>query len=185
MSHSLLRALNNRWSISACCIVAFLPSGVQKQQVVNLFSKYRNMELVLGWKKSISRISNLNISTLTGTLVNVIMRTLPLKPLLLFQFCSGAQPVMRVFKTILYKQEVMYAVLVHSPVSNELLSDRPLLTDDPNSVCSYRDGCFIWRPEAMCETHRWEWEDRIRNTCRGREDNKLNPCIKVKYVIII
>ncbi|XP_030294320.1 uncharacterized protein LOC115594399 isoform X2 [Sparus aurata] len=72
------------------------------------------------------------------------------------QFCSGAQPIMRVFKTVLYKQEVMYAVLVHSPVSDELLSDRPLLTDDPNSVCSYRDGCFVWKPEAMCETHRCE-----------------------------
>ncbi|XP_030294464.1 uncharacterized protein LOC115594499 [Sparus aurata] len=71
------------------------------------------------------------------------------------QFCSGAQPVMRVFKTILYKKKVMYVVLVHSPVSNELLSDRPLLTDDPNSVCSYRDGCFIWRPESMCGTHKY------------------------------
>ncbi|KAM8741783.1 uncharacterized protein AB9X84_019060 [Acanthopagrus schlegelii] len=72
------------------------------------------------------------------------------------QFCSGAQPVMRVFKTVLYKQEVMYVVLVHSPVNDELLSERPLLTDDPNSVCSYRGGCFIWRPEAMCGTHRCE-----------------------------
>ncbi|KAM8741790.1 uncharacterized protein AB9X84_019066 isoform 2-T2 [Acanthopagrus schlegelii] len=41
------------------------------------------------------------------------------------QFCSGAQPVMRVFKTVLYKQEVI-------------------------------GGCFIWRPEAMCGTHRCE-----------------------------
>ncbi|XP_073336220.1 uncharacterized protein [Pagrus major] len=71
------------------------------------------------------------------------------------QFCSGAQPVMRVFKTILYKQKVMYVVLVHSPVSDELLSDRPLLTDDPNSVCSYRDGCFTWRPLSMCGTHNY------------------------------
>ncbi|XP_030293207.1 uncharacterized protein LOC115593735 [Sparus aurata] len=72
------------------------------------------------------------------------------------QCCSGAQPVMRVFKTVLYKQEVMYVILVHSPANQELFSDRPLLTDDPNSICSYKDGCFIWRPEAMCETHSYE-----------------------------
>ncbi|XP_026184315.1 uncharacterized protein LOC113143069 [Mastacembelus armatus] len=72
------------------------------------------------------------------------------------QCCSGAQPVMRVFKTILYKQEVMYVVLVHSPVNQELSSEYPELTDDPNAVCVYKDGRFVWRPEAMCETHRYE-----------------------------
>ncbi|XP_030294318.1 uncharacterized protein LOC115594397 [Sparus aurata] len=72
------------------------------------------------------------------------------------QFCSGAQPVMRVYETVLYSQQVMYVILVHSPANQQLFSDRPLLTDDPNSVCSYKDGRFIWRPEAMCETHRCE-----------------------------
>nr|XP_046267623.1 uncharacterized protein LOC124071186 [Scatophagus argus] len=71
------------------------------------------------------------------------------------QFCSNNQPVLRVLKTVLYKQEVMYAVLVHSPTNQELWSHLPLLTDDPNSVCAFKDGCFIWRPEAMCETHRY------------------------------
>ncbi|KAI3374073.1 hypothetical protein L3Q82_022626 [Scortum barcoo] len=69
------------------------------------------------------------------------------------QFCSGDQPIMRVFETVLYKQEVMYVVLVHSPANQEQFSEYPLLTDDPESVCTFRDGCFIWRPEAMCETH--------------------------------
>ncbi|XP_026184316.1 uncharacterized protein LOC113143254 [Mastacembelus armatus] len=72
------------------------------------------------------------------------------------QCCSGAQPVMRVFKTVLYKQEVMYVVLVHSPANQELFSEYPELTDDPNAVCVYKDGRFVWRPEAMCETHRYE-----------------------------
>ncbi|XP_038564048.1 uncharacterized protein LOC119895191 isoform X2 [Micropterus salmoides] len=72
------------------------------------------------------------------------------------QFCSGAQPVMRVYETVLYKQEVMYVVLVHSPANQEQFSKYPLLTDDPNSVCTYRDGCFIWRPEAMSGTHRYK-----------------------------
>ncbi|XP_049896272.1 uncharacterized protein LOC126387698 [Epinephelus moara] len=71
------------------------------------------------------------------------------------QFCSGAQPIMRVFETVLYKQEVVYTVLVHSPANQEF-SDYPLLTDDPDAVCAYRDGRFIWRPEAMSETHSYE-----------------------------
>ncbi|XP_030603001.1 uncharacterized protein LOC115792557 [Archocentrus centrarchus] len=75
------------------------------------------------------------------------------------QFCSGAPPVLRVFKTCLYKQEVVYAVLVHSPDNNELFSDYPELPDDDlNAVCAYRrdQNIFIWRPEAMCGTHWYE-----------------------------
>ncbi|XP_044226092.1 uncharacterized protein LOC122995131 [Thunnus albacares] len=85
--------------------------------------------------------------------------TFPLEELLMAysqQLCSGTQPIMRVFKTVLYKQEVMYAVLVHSPANQELFSEYPLLTDDPNAICAYRDGHFIWRPEAMCGTHSYE-----------------------------
>ncbi|KAG8008375.1 hypothetical protein GBF38_019516 [Nibea albiflora] len=72
------------------------------------------------------------------------------------QFCSGAQPVMRVFKTTLHKKEVVYTVLVHSPADQEPFSHLPLLTDDPDSVCSYKDGCFIWRSQAMCKEHGFE-----------------------------
>eukprot|EP00064_Thunnus_orientalis_P024627 superscaffoldBa00010857_g24928 len=82
--------------------------------------------------------------------------TFPLKELLTAysqQFCLDKQPVMRVYETVLYKQQVMYAVLVHSPANEKLFSKFPLLTDDPKAVCAYRDGHFIWRPEAMCETH--------------------------------
>ncbi|KAK2827978.1 hypothetical protein Q5P01_019012 [Channa striata] len=76
------------------------------------------------------------------------------------QFCSGGQPIMRIFRTVLYKQEVVHVVLVHSPTNQELFSEFPLLTDDPNAVCVYRDGHFIWRPEAMCETHGYELIER-------------------------
>ncbi|XP_026213352.1 uncharacterized protein LOC113160347 isoform X1 [Anabas testudineus] len=55
------------------------------------------------------------------------------------QFCSGAQPVLRVFETVLYKQEVVYSVLVHSPANQELFLKYPLLTDDPNVVCAFKD----------------------------------------------
>ncbi|XP_015243719.1 PREDICTED: uncharacterized protein LOC107093265 [Cyprinodon variegatus] len=71
------------------------------------------------------------------------------------QFCSGSEPIMRVYRTVLYKQEVMHVVLVHSP-TNQNFSRYPLLTNDPDGICAYRDGHFIWRPEAMCETHWWE-----------------------------
>ncbi|XP_033992884.1 uncharacterized protein LOC117488193 [Trematomus bernacchii] len=91
--------------------------------------------------------------------------TFPLQELLeaySLQFCGGEQPLMRVYETHLYKQEVMYAVLVHSPANQEQFSEYPLLSDDPNAVCCYRDGRFIWRPEAMCATHRYElfWNNK-------------------------
>ncbi|XP_040906774.1 uncharacterized protein LOC121190253 isoform X2 [Toxotes jaculatrix] len=69
------------------------------------------------------------------------------------QFCQGAQPLMQVFETVLYKQEVMYVVLVDRP---ENAAQYPLLSDDPTAVCAYEDGHFIWRPEAMCNTHSYE-----------------------------
>ncbi|XP_041656541.1 uncharacterized protein LOC121518356 [Cheilinus undulatus] len=74
------------------------------------------------------------------------------------QFCGGAEPVMRVMETVLYKQEVMYVVLVHSPANQEWSKRYPLLTDHPGAVCCYRDGYFLWRPEAMCKMH---WNELI------------------------
>ncbi|XP_023198456.1 uncharacterized protein LOC111610120 [Xiphophorus maculatus] len=75
------------------------------------------------------------------------------------QICSGADPVMRVLRTDLHKQEVVYAILVHSPNLNKKFSKHPLLEDDPNAICVYRDGRFIWRSEAMCETHWYEFDE--------------------------
>ncbi|KAK1882911.1 Ferredoxin--NADP reductase [Dissostichus eleginoides] len=85
--------------------------------------------------------------------------TFPLQELLeaySLQFCGGQQPVMRMYHTRLYRQEVMYMVLVDSPANQEQFSEYPRLIHDPNAVCCYRDGRFIWRPEAMCGTHRYE-----------------------------
>ncbi|XP_030266700.1 uncharacterized protein LOC115577975 [Sparus aurata] len=96
------------------------------------------------------------------------------------QCCSGAQPVMRVYETVLYRQQVMYVILVHSPANQELFSDRPLLTDDPNSVCSYKDGCFIWRPEAICETHSYELVKRSDE--KQMEAGMVEPSRKEFYV---
>ncbi|XP_029925501.1 uncharacterized protein LOC115371973 [Myripristis murdjan] len=76
------------------------------------------------------------------------------------QLCDSMEPVLRVYDTVLYKQEVMYSVLVHSEDYNYLFEDYPLLTDSPDEVCAYEDGTFIWRSEAMSQHHRFklvEW----------------------------
>ncbi|XP_022070692.1 uncharacterized protein LOC110965835 [Acanthochromis polyacanthus] len=70
------------------------------------------------------------------------------------QFCSGDQPVMRLYETVLHPKEVQHTVLVHSPANQEDFSEYPLLTDDPNAICVYKDGRFIWRPYAICSEHR-------------------------------
>ncbi|XP_058484425.1 uncharacterized protein LOC131459017 isoform X1 [Solea solea] len=72
------------------------------------------------------------------------------------QFCSGTQPVFQVYETVLYKKEVMYVILVDTPQRRR----HPLLADSPDTVCAYRDGRFIWRPEAMSETH---WLELVQN----------------------
>ncbi|XP_027887377.1 uncharacterized protein LOC114153195 [Xiphophorus couchianus] len=69
------------------------------------------------------------------------------------QFCSGARPIMRMYRTVLYSQEVMHVVLIHSPANEREFSQYPPMSDAPDAVCVYRDGRFLWRPEAMCETH--------------------------------
>ncbi|XP_055082667.1 uncharacterized protein LOC129456800 [Periophthalmus magnuspinnatus] len=78
------------------------------------------------------------------------------------QFCGGWRPVMRTWKTELYRQEVLYAVLVHSPHHNNRFSHFPLLEETPHSICAFRDELipyFLWRPQAMSETHRFELLD--------------------------
>ncbi|XP_030578871.1 uncharacterized protein LOC115775475 [Archocentrus centrarchus] len=81
------------------------------------------------------------------------------------QFCGGEDPVFRVFKTSLYKQEVMYAVLVHRPEDEKDFEKYPKLpaADDMDAVCAYSDGHFIWRAEAMCGSHWFELEQDEEN----------------------
>ncbi|KAK7925635.1 hypothetical protein WMY93_007945 [Mugilogobius chulae] len=74
-----------------------------------------------------------------------------------WQFCDGDSPEMRIWETRLYKQEVMYVVLVHSP-SDDRFTQHPLLEEDEN-ICAFREEPephFIWRPQAMCEEHRFK-----------------------------
>lgn len=60
------------------------------------------------------------------------------------QFCSGQKPVFRVYETIVYKQEIMYSVLIHSP--------------DDEYCKRYKrhfdiDKVLVWCAQAISETH--------------------------------
>ncbi|XP_019212930.1 uncharacterized protein LOC109201612 [Oreochromis niloticus] len=95
------------------------------------------------------------------------------------QFCSGQLPIMRVFKTSLYKKQVMYAVLVHRPNdNNENFKQYPELLDGPNAICAYRDGRFIWRPQAMCGQDRYKLKiDMVNNLADGEGPFQKPYCV--------
>ncbi|XP_075894225.1 uncharacterized protein LOC142896438 [Nelusetta ayraudi] len=87
------------------------------------------------------------------------------------QFCDGEEPIMGAYRTYLYKQEVMYVVLVHRPCDKELFLDHDQLTDTPNPVCAYKDGRIIWRAQAMCDRHKWTLNnssDQLMEAVRAR-----------------
>ncbi|XP_069044520.1 uncharacterized protein [Lepisosteus oculatus] len=79
------------------------------------------------------------------------------------QVCGGTEPVLRVYETILYKQEIVYSVVVHSPEVHKF-DEFPLLDDNAHGVCAVKEGLVIWRPEAMSETHRHELKESSENT---------------------
>ncbi|KAK7161016.1 hypothetical protein R3I94_003857 [Phoxinus phoxinus] len=70
------------------------------------------------------------------------------------QMCEDEEPVLRVYGTKLFKQEIEYVVLVHSPQFNETFSKYPLLTSNP--LFSYEGNQIIWRAQAICETHNYQ-----------------------------
>jgi len=70
------------------------------------------------------------------------------------QMCEGEEPVLRVYGTKLFKQEIEYVVLIHSPQFNEEFNIYPLLTSSP--LASYEGNQIIWRAQAICETHNYQ-----------------------------
>ncbi|XP_051982790.1 uncharacterized protein LOC127643895 [Xyrauchen texanus] len=70
------------------------------------------------------------------------------------QICNGEDPILRVFETIIYKQEIVYVVLVHSPEMNQKFQDFPELKS--SSFITYDEGKIIWKAQAICETHTFE-----------------------------
>ncbi|XP_028845596.1 uncharacterized protein LOC114795987 isoform X2 [Denticeps clupeoides] len=69
------------------------------------------------------------------------------------QICGGQEPRLRVHKTVVYRQEIMYSVVVHSPEVEDFNEYQEL--HDNDAVCSYREGKIIWRAQAMSGTHRF------------------------------
>ncbi|RXN14309.1 hypothetical protein ROHU_028791 [Labeo rohita] len=67
------------------------------------------------------------------------------------QKCEGQEPILRIYETKLFKQEIEYVVLVHSPEFNEMFVQFPLLTSSP--LVAYDGHQIIWKAQAICETH--------------------------------
>ncbi len=70
------------------------------------------------------------------------------------QKCEGQEPVLRIYGTKLFKQEIEYVVIVHSPQFNENFRDFPLLTSSP--WVAYDGHQIIWKAQAICETHNFQ-----------------------------
>ncbi|KAL1259566.1 hypothetical protein QQF64_010143 [Cirrhinus molitorella] len=68
------------------------------------------------------------------------------------QFCGGQSPVLRVYETVLYKQEIQYTVVVH-PHHINLYDDYPRLPSQSDGVCGYYDGAIWWRCQAPSEAY--------------------------------
>ncbi len=71
------------------------------------------------------------------------------------QFCAGQKPNIRIFDTVVYKQEVMYSIVIHAPCAHKLFSKYPLLEDTQDAVCGFHENTIIWRSQAMSKTHRF------------------------------
>ncbi|XP_055770697.1 uncharacterized protein LOC129846908 [Salvelinus fontinalis] len=78
------------------------------------------------------------------------------------QICGGEKPVLKVYETSVYQQEIMYCVLVHSPSVDEF-EEYPCLGDgSDDAVCGYKEndvegegkGHIVWRAQAMSATQK-------------------------------
>lgn len=70
------------------------------------------------------------------------------------QSCEGEEPVLRVYQTKVFKQEIEYVVLIHSPQFNEKFKGFNPLICSP--FVDYDGHRIIWKAQAICETHKWQ-----------------------------
>uniref|UniRef100_A0A3B3QK67 Si:ch211-197h24.9 n=1 Tax=Paramormyrops kingsleyae TaxID=1676925 RepID=A0A3B3QK67_9TELE len=66
------------------------------------------------------------------------------------QLCEGESPVQRVYKTVVYKKEIMHVVVIHSPDVHDF-DECPILQDNEDVPCALRDGSLLWRPRAITD----------------------------------
>lgn len=88
------------------------------------------------------------------------------------QFCKGQEPDIRVFETVVYKQEVMYVIVIHGSDARDLFSEYPLLQDTPDAVCVLRGNTIIWRAQAMSEMHRFRLSRNMKAHRLFRKQHK-------------
>ncbi|KAI2644102.1 dITP/XTP pyrophosphatase [Labeo rohita] len=70
------------------------------------------------------------------------------------QKCEDQEPVLRIYETKLFSQEIEYVILVHNPEFNEKFRDFPLLKSSP--LVAYDGHQIIWKSQAICETHNFQ-----------------------------
>lgn len=68
------------------------------------------------------------------------------------QFCGDQSPVLRVYETVLFKQEIQYTVVVH-PRHVNLYDDFMRLPSQSDGVCGYRKGAMWWRCQAPSDIY--------------------------------
>ncbi|KAL1272613.1 hypothetical protein QQF64_028475 [Cirrhinus molitorella] len=78
--------------------------------------------------------------------------TFPLKELMNAykeQMCGGQDPVLREYKTMFYRQEIMYVVLVHSPDDNNRFENFPKIEVSP--FVDYEEDQIVWKAQAISD----------------------------------
>ncbi|KAK9973496.1 hypothetical protein ABG768_024223 [Culter alburnus] len=93
----------------------------------------------------------------------------------LVQMCGDQDPVLREYKTMFYKKEIMYVVLVHSPEDNERFKKFPSIEN--SSFVDYEESQILWKAQAIGDDIRF-------NLMLIKEDNiaKAEPVNKQYYV---
>lgn len=91
------------------------------------------------------------------------------------QMCGDQDPVLREYKTMFYKKEIMYVVLVHSPEDNERFKKFPSIEN--SSFVDYEESQILWKAQAIGDDIRF-------NLMLIKEDNiaKAEPVNKQYYV---
>ncbi|XP_056599736.1 uncharacterized protein LOC130417909 [Triplophysa dalaica] len=77
------------------------------------------------------------------------------------QICVDEEPVLRLYQTKLFKQEIEYVILVHSPKVNRWFKDLPELASSP--LVAYDGKQIIWKAQAICETHNFQMAKHENN----------------------
>ncbi len=72
------------------------------------------------------------------------------------QMCGGEDPVLREYKTVFYKREIMYVVLVHSPDENEMFENFPQI--EKSSFVDYEENQIVWKAQAIGDAIRFKLE---------------------------